>query len=107
MHASLITLCGSFPCLNVGNLFLKSMDVLCEVFFELFECCNYVLSLRIICICLIHAERRMRTCELCALRVDGCYRPDEHVCLFCMNFICAHSVNFHDPQVKFRDLWLE
>ena len=32
MHASLTTLCGSFPCLNVGNLFLKSMYVYVKYF---------------------------------------------------------------------------
>ena len=87
MHASSITLGGSFPCLNVGNLFVKIIDVLCEVFWELSQCSNYDLSFRFMYICLIHAKRRMRTCELCAPGVDGCYRLVEYVCLFCMNFV--------------------
>lgn len=29
--------------------------------------------------------KEMINCEFCDLGVDGCYRPVEHVCLFCMN----------------------
>ena len=55
MHASLITLGSSFPCLIVGKLFVKIMDVLCEILCESSECCNYVLSFR--CVCVIYPKR--------------------------------------------------
>ena len=114
MHASIFTLIGSFPWMNLGKLIIMSLDVICEALCELSVSCNYVLSFHYICMPLIHAERMMGICELCAPEAWWMLSPRwacmfilDELCMMMLDNSCMHTQLVFMIQNYFRDLWLE